>query len=482
VTEDRLPVLPVNTPPLFAHQDSALKFLKNNNYCGLIAHEPGLGKTRTALTAYLQARMQDPNLKTIVIAPLSLLEAAWHNDMQKFTPHLTFQNAHGGKFDTTKDVNALNYEFFQKADNIQKFLNLFRPFKTMAVLDESSKIKNYAALTTKNLLLIRMLFKYRICMSGTPAPNDESEYWAQMEFTRPFLLGKSFRKFQRTYFYLRNRSGQAINMHGVIPTRQVMQNLFSKQGAEWAITDKSRESLFKVIGSYIHAAKKDECLDLPEQIDEVRLVQMGTKQRIAYKQMKNLLVAQIQGEDVVAQVALSKLVKLREICSGFAISENNEIVETECPKLNELEEILDELGDRQVIIFGTFTWEIEKILDCVSKRATATALYGGTADKQDSISGFIEGRYRYLVANMHSASHGLTLVNASHIVYFSMDYSWEAYEQSRARVHRAGQKNTCVYYHILAENSIDVEILEILKRKGNAQDLIFKIKNEKTLE
>lgn len=470
-------------PPLFTHQNDAVQFVISKNGLGMIAHEPGLGKTRTALQIFREARIKDPSLKLLAIAPLSLLEAAWHNDAEKWFPgRWTFVNVHRDSFlDRDQklrqaDIYAVNYEFFQREQNVVLFMGLFRNQKIMAVLDESSKIKNHKALTTKNLLAIRNVFALRLVMSGTPAPNSEEEYWAQMEFVCPNLLGKSFPKFKRTYFYLRGRGGVVLHSEGL--SRSAMADLFKKQGAEWCITSEKRKSLFDVIGPWIHARKKDECLDLPEQVDEIRLVQMGQKQKLAYKQMKNLLVAQIQGEDVVAQVALTKLMKLREITSGFAISENGEIVETECPKLTELEEILDELGDRQAIIWGQFTHEIEMIRNMVQGRSTAATLYGGTHDREESINGFIDGRYQYLVANPHSAAHGLTFVNCSHQIFFSLDYSWEAYEQARARTHRAGQKSTCVYYYILADGTIDQEILECLKHKGNAQALVFKLKGD----
>ena len=478
--------------PLFAHQKEAIDFIISKNGCGMIAHEPGLGKTRTALEIFKLARFKNPNLKLVVIAPLSLLEAAWHNDLNKFFPcgYWSFENCHKNgwtsreSFDEYQkfaklidsDIYTVNYEFFQREDNVQMFMGLFRNHDVMAVLDESSKIKNYKALTTKHLLAIRNLFKLRIVMSGTPAPNSEEEYWGQMEFAVPGLLGKSFPKFKRTYFYLAGRGGLVLQSEGL--SRAAMADLFRKQGAEWRITADKRRALFDVIGPWIHAAKKDECLDLPEQIDEVRLVQMGPRQKVAYKQMKNLLVAQIQGEDVVAQVALTKLMKLRELTSGFAFSEEGTIVETECPKLMELDQILEELGDRQAIIWCQFTWEIGKVAFQCSERGSVATLHGGTKDREDSINGFISGKYRYLVANPHSAAHGLTFVNCSHQIFFSLDYSWEAYEQARARTHRAGQKSTCVYYYILADGTIDQEILECLKQKGNAQQLVFKLKDQ----
>ena len=477
-------------PPLFKHQEEAVDFVLSRGGSGCLFHDPGLGKTRTALHTFFRLKVRTPILKLLVVCPLSLINAAWREDLKKFFGEAAaerFFDIHDeglpDMLPSSVDFFAVNYEFFQREENVQKFIAASRHLELMAVLDESSKIKNHASLTTKHLLAIRNLFKHRVVMSGTPAPNSEEEYWAQLEFVRPNVLGKSFNKFKRTYFHLRGRGGVPINTGGMIMSKAVMADLFRKQGAEWAILPEKREALFREIGPWIHAAKKEECLDLPDQIDETRLVQMGPKQKAAYRQMKNLLVAEIQGQDVVAQVALAKLMKLREITSGFAISENQEIVETECPKLAALEEILDELGDRQAIIWCQFTWEIERIQKFLhSKEQSFADLYCGTRGKEESISGFIDGKYRYLIANPHSAAHGLTFVNCSHQIFFSLDYSWEAYEQARARTHRAGQKNICVYYHIMADGTIDQEILEVLRKKGDAQEIVFRLKSPEILK
>lgn len=481
--------------PLFRHQEEAIGFLEANQGNGLLAHEPGLGKTRTVLEAFqrLKSRRPDHSFSLFVVAPISLLEAAWHEDLKRFTPELGFWNIHKNGLPSPIGYNvyAINYEAFQYTDKVQKIVTFLRTRRWMIALDESSKMKNPKASQTKNLLEIRNLFDFRVAMSGTPAPNSESEYWAQIRFCAPDgAVPKSFNQFRNTYFHLRGRMGQEIDMKGVVPTREVMQKLFQQQGAQYAITAQKREELFRAIGPWIHARKKEDCLDLPDQLDEKRIVRMGPNQARAYRQMKNQLVAEIEGQDVVAQVALSKLMKLREITSGFAFAEDGQLVETECPKMAALEDILDELGDKQAIIWGNFTWEIERIMMTLCKRAAAdlnankkmfehATLYGKTVDREDSINGFIQGRYRYLVANPHSAAHGLTFVNCSEQIFFSLDYSWESYEQARGRTHRAGQTNKCTYYHLLADGTIDEEILSVLKRKGNAQEIVFKLRGDK---
>lgn len=488
----------VEERPLFAHQVRAVEFLRSNDFCGMLAHEPGLGKTRTALEAFREARVGIPELKLLVVAPLSLIEAAWHKDLLEFAPELDFHNAHrDGLGLINEDVVAVNYEFFQRERNVAHLLKMMRSHEWMAVLDESSKIKNHASLTTKAILQIKNAFRHRIVMSGTPAPNCEMEYFTQMEFVRPGILGKTFSKFRGEYFHLEQR-GKLVQTQGMIMTRQAMQDLFRK-GAEYRITELKSKRLFDTIGPLIHSAKMDDCLDIPEQTEEVRTVAMGPKQKAAYRQMSQDLVMEFGGVDIAAMVAISKVMKLREVTSGFAMYEEpgvnqrtgeacmvQKVVELgESPKMDELEDLLDQLGEKQVIIWCQFKWEIEKVCAMLLKRAERlpeafrcknwATLYSDTSDREDSINNFISGKYRYLVANPHSAAHGLTFVNCQQQVFFSLDYSWESFFQAKRRTRRAGQKEKTVCHFLIAAGTIDEEILDVLRGKGTVQDMVHKM-------
>jgi len=496
--------------PLFAHQTQAIEFILSpkvcpptpENYtnsfnsefgigCAALFHEPGLGKTRTVIETFRILKKRNPLIQLLVVAPISLLEAAWRKDLEKFAPELTFHNCHGGNFPTYRytgapvtDVLAINYEFFQRTENLKKLMSYYRSLPKelvlMCSLDESSKIKNHQAATTKGLMQISKVFKYRIVMSGTPAPNSEAEYWAQLEFTFPGLFGK-WSTFHKSFFQL-ERNGVPIDTNGMIMSNKAMSELF-KRGAEYVLTDKTRSALFGRMLPYIHTAKKRDCLDLPEQIEECRYVKLVGKQKTAYEQMKRHLVVELNEHRIVAQVALSKVMKLREISSGFAFSDTGELVEFECPKLAVMLEILESLGDRQAILWGQFSWEIEKMESTLKAMGhEVRTLYGDTgtpADKQKSILDFQEGRAKYFIANPKSAAHGLTLVNAAHHIFFSLDYSWEAFKQGKDRTDRIGQKFPGVCYFILGEDTIDMEILDVLHGKGDVQDIVYKLKNQK---
>ncbi|MCA9052150.1 MAG: hypothetical protein KDA89_25615, partial [Planctomycetaceae bacterium] len=100
-------------------------------------------------------------------------------------------------------------------------------------------------------------------------------------------------------------------------------------------------------------------------------------------------------------------------------------------------------------------------------------LYSETADREESINRFKSGEVRYLIAHPRSAAHGLTFVNCSAMVFFSLDYSFEAHAQARDRIHRIGQTASCLYIYLLAQESIDGELLKVLQRKQSLQDMVY---------
>lgn len=456
---------------LFNHQKEAVKFLIHNKGIGAIYHEIGMGKTLTVLETFTRLKKINEKLKLYVVCPLSLIEGAWGEDIKKFTKY-KYRNLHEKRKRKQKkppfDIYIVNYEWLLH-NNLLDYTE--QQANSMIVLDESSKIKNYKAAITKELLAINDKFKYRILMSGTPAPNLETEYWAQMTFLNYGIFHYKFHAFKNHFFHL-SRGNQV--MKGQFLTRSAAREIFSS-GWEYAITDEKRKELMNCIKPYCHYADKNECLDLPDRIDEVRDIYMQPKQNNIYNQMRKNCVAEIKGKNIIAQVALTKIMKLRQITSGFAFDEHGvaRAIDGVSPKIAELQNIIEQTGKKQLIIWCQFHWEIEAIQKIIGN---CSVLYSKTPanKRQEEIDKFKQGKNRFLVAHPASAGHGLTFVNCSIQIFFSLNYSWEQYEQAKGRTHRAGQKTKCLYIHLICEDTIDKIIYDTLLRKGNAQDIVRK--------
>lgn len=433
---------------LYEHQEKAVRFILERK-SGAIFHEVGCGKTLTALTLYKRL-----GGRLLVVCPISLINAAWKSEIEKWFGFKVCNLR--DKYIEDADVYIVNYESFKKKMHLIKNINV-------CILDESAKIRNPKAQITKTLLSCRDWFNHRIILSGTPAPNSEDEFWSQIKFSSG-IFPDSYYAFRNTYFTL-SRGSHEFSGYA---DRRTMQEMF-KRGFRYTVKGSKRKELLEKVNSVSHWAKKKDCLDLPDQVDEVREVELSAFQMRHYKDMKDQLITNIKGKEIAAQIALTRLMKLRQICSGFAIDENSEARDLQDnTKLKELLDLLQEIGDKQVIIWVQFHREVEHIM---SRLNNAEALYSKTKDRDEVIEGFRNGRFQYLVAHPRSGGHGITWVNCSDCIYYSLDYSYEAHEQSRGRIHRPGQVNKCTYYYLTAKGTIDEQIMLALRKKQSLQEI-----------
>ena len=460
--------------PLYNHQAEGVEFLTRNKFSGALIWDPGTGKTRTILEALSILYTNVDNFRALIVCPVSIMEAAWGEDIKRWTPHFTYHNYHKGKktFDWSKDINIINYESLRLKRNAVEVLQATKRYPMACVADESSKFKSPTSQITKVLLYLAPSFCYRFILSGTPTPNSELEWWSQINFVKPGLLFDKFHKFKNTYFHL-SRGGAQMNMQGRFFTRKELQEKF-RTGWEYKISERSRTELLAKISPVCSVARKSECLDLPPEIDQVRYIEMAPEQKRIYKHVKTRLVAEIGGEYVVARNVLTKLVKLREITSGFVFDEAGGIQDFGSRKFPELEDLLSDLNG-QLIIWGNYKYEMEKIAEVAGKRRSVGLLYSETKHRDQLISDFQNGKIDVLVAHPLSAAHGLTFVNASIQIFFSLSYSYEQYDQARARTHRAGQTRACTYIHLICKDTIDETILDVVRRKKTDQEAVIEI-------
>ena len=404
----------------------------------------------------------------LVVCPLSIIEAAWIEDCKKFTPNLKIISLHSKKpqerlqrLNSEADIYVANYETFKLLwSEIQR-----KNFKIL-VIDESSKMKCPTSQITRSILAMAGIktrakakksypptepIPYRYVMSGTPAPNDKSEYWSQVKFiTGPGngVFNDNFYAFRNRYFYSKPLGRTGVNLW------------FFKPDMEEEFRDK--------IAQVAHVVAKEDCLDLPRQVHEIRDVELSGSERRAYDQLKNELVLRFKEETVLATTALTEVMKLRQLSSGFCYGEEGTHV-TGTSKLQELKELLEEIRDHQVIIWCNFKYEIQMLLNEFNQNGTliAGALWSGSDEGDICIKAFQNGELKYLIANPQSAAHGLTFVNCSYAIYFSMNYSYEFQKQSEDRIHRIGQNSKCTYFYLLAKNTVDKMIYNTVRKKGD---------------
>ena len=437
---------------LMEHQRLAvLKALDVPRYC--FFHDIGTGKTVLQIDLIKQKRV-----KTLVVCPLSIIETAWMEDISTFAQELLPVNL--WKARKQKGLQAVIKAFDLCIINFESFKaeaeKLAEAGFQMLLVDESAKLKNARSDTSEKIKEFAENMDYVYEFSGCPAPNNEMEYFSQAQLVDPTLFGSSFYAFRNKYFY----------SHGYGNFR-------------WSMKEEMRDEFMEKLKTISEVVRKEDVLDLPERTYNIRKVYLDTSERKMYEEMKRHLVIEFGGKEVIAANAGVKLMKLREGTSGFYLDDDSNVVHVGNSKLKELQELLEEIGDHQAIIWTHFHHEADMVEKMLFERDKG--LWGrvdGTIANQnvkdEYVRAFKDQRIQYLIAHPLSLGHGVTLVNCTHAVYFSLSHSYEQFDQSAGRIYRKGQKNKCSYFFLIADCSVDEVIYQALKHKGKVVDAVFR--------
>jgi SNF2 family DNA or RNA helicase len=226
--------------------------------------------------------------------------------------------------------------------------------------------------------------------------------------------------------------------------------------------------------------KKEDCVDLPEKVFQVRRFEMASEQRQHYNELLNDIKSHINEWSKFEFTA--KLMKLREITSGFVYTRDSNVITMDSNKPKALAEILEEIGNKQVIIWCQFQHEIKSLAEQFGGVAL-TSSSSKTKERYEIIRDFRDGKIQYLFTHPSLMGKGLTFVNCTYNVYYSLSFSYEEFKQSQDRIHRIGQTNKCTYIIMQAKDTIDEKIYSCLQRKESAVDELYneiglKVSNE----
>ena len=232
-------------------------------------------------------------------------------------------------------------------------------------------------------------------------------------------------------------------------------------------TEEDKEAYFNRLKTKSVFLKKEDCVDLPPKVFEVRIFEMDKEQDKHYKNMIKNIQDNINEWSKFEFTA--KLMKLREIVSGFVINKDNTISDFDTNKDKLLEDSLQEIGDKPVIIWCQFQHEIDRL----AEKYNGVALTSKTNNRDDIIRDFKNNKINRLFTHPKLLGKGLTFVNCTYNIYYSLSFSYEEFRQSQDRIHRIGQNNKCTYVILQGKNTIDEKIYRCLQRKENAVNELY---------
>ncbi len=418
----------------------------------------GLGKTSITLTAINDLLFDSFEVhKVLVVAPLRVARDIWSAEIEKWEhlKNLRYSVVVGTAQERISALCAPADIYIINRENIQWLVEESGlPFDfDMAVIDELSSFKNHQSKRFRAFLKSRPKLKRIVGLTGTPAGNGLMDLFAEFKLLdMGERLGRLIGQYRNAYFQPDKRNGMVIYSYKPLPN------------AEQQIYDK--------ISDITISMKAADHLKMPELISAEYTVQLSEKEREKYDHLKKELVLSTEDNEVTAANAASLTNKLSQMANGAVYSDDESIIEIHDRKLDALEDIIESMNGKPLLIAYWFKHDLERIRKQFDVREIKSS---------EDISDWNSGKIPVALIHPASAGHGLNLQSGgSTLVWFGLTWSLELYQQTNARLWRQGQSaDTVVIQHIIAKGTIDEQIMKVLKSKDTTQAaLITAVKAE----
>lgn len=433
------------------YQAHAIAFIVDHPIAAILL-DMGLGKTVITLTAIDELMLDRFEIsRTLVIAPLRVARDTWPAEAAKWDHlrHLTVSVMVGSPAERRAALTRPAHVYVINRENLVWLVDELDgawPFD-MIVIDELSSFKSHQAKRFKALTKVRPLAKRAVGLTGTPASNGLMDLFAQFRvLDMGERLGRFITRYREAFFVPDKRSAYQVFSYKPRP------------GAE--------DEIYERIADITMSMKSADHLDLPGLVEVNHTVELEGRERRLYEQLKNEMVVELEGREIDAVSAGALSGKLLQLASGAIYDEAGDAVEVHGRKLDALEDLVEAANGQSVLVAYWFKHD----------RARIEARIPGAVDLKSSADFAAWNRGEIPVALIHpaSAGHGLNLqAGGHHLVWFSLTWSLELYQQTNARLHRQGQTETVTVHHLVAAGTLDESVMSALAGKDVTQSALI---------
>ena len=467
--------------PLWAHQQRVIEMAAVEQDLALLM-DPGVGKTRAMIETLRRKYATAGRIrKTLIFAPIVVCPN-WKDEFARYSkvnPKDILVLTKSGKQRTSEFIEAVgealsgnkivvtNYQATLMKD---LYAVLFKWQPEIVVCDESQRVKNPKAKTALAVAALAERSFHNYILTGTPVLQSAMDLFMQFRILdRGATFGKNFFAFREQYFFDKN-AGMDKTVH--FP--------------DWQPRPQSYELMQQKIAKKSVRAVKSECLDLPPFIRQKLNVEMGSEQKKAYEAMRKDFLAFINDKHdvpraVVAQLAVTKALRLLQIVSGFASDEHGVTHRfKEVPRLDAIKELLeDRVETSKIIVWAVFKENYRMLEDVCKSIGVEYAMLNGelsAKQKQDEMDRFrTDPKCRVIIANQSAGGVGVNLIESDISIYYSRSTRLEDDLQSEARNYRGGSdRHTSVTrMDLVTPGTIDELNMESLFNKQQIGEVIL---------
>jgi SNF2 family DNA or RNA helicase len=414
------------------YQETAADFLYEHDRAMILA-PVGAGKTAITLTGMWEM-LRDGHVKRfLVLAPKRVCTDVWPVEQPKWAPFMSLAVSVGTPKQRLAALKSNAQVVVSNYDNIQWLAEQKLDFDGI-VFDELTKLKNPSGTRFKALLKVMDPMRVRWGLTGSFTSNGLEDVFGQCKIIDQTLLGRAKGAFMQQYFILIN-----------------------KDFGDWAPRVGSLEKVMAKIKPATFVLEPGEYKD---KLPPCHTVEVACKMDLKdYNKLKKEFV--LESIDVVAVNAAVVTQKLQQMAGGFVYTPAP--VWLSSHKFDRLEELLEENQHANTIIVYQYQEELAEL----KRRFSATTL-----DDAAAIERWNAGLVPLLAVHPKSAGHGLNLQHGGrHMVFLSLPWSLELYEQTLGRLHRSGQRHDVWCYVMLTEKTVDEKIWAALHDKRSVSDI-----------
>lgn len=488
---------------LFPHQRAGVEFLATARRA-LLADEPGLGKTAQAIRAL--KRLQDAGedvFPALIVCP-NTLKKNWKREFALWWPGITVEVIKGSagqrrkQLATEADVYVINWESLRSHSRLASYgsVALARckdcgghderisenrcevhrrelneiDFKSV-IADEIHRSKEPKSKQTRALWAATGDAPFRFALTGTPIANDVLDLWSILHWLSPEEWPSKTRWVDRTVDTMLNAFGGMMVL-GVKPHMQ--------------------EEFYAAINPRMRRMLKARVLPwLPEVLFERRDVEMSTKQKKAYGQMRDMMIAELEGGDALtAPSPLTQTTRLLQFASSYAEMVVDEtsgesrvvLAEPSCKVDALMNDISSgDFGSDSVAVCAVSRQLIELLSDAMTKAKIPHGLITGAQtedERQEAIDDFQSGRIKWILFTAQAGGVGVTLTAARRLVMLQRPWSLVDHKQALDRVHRIGSEihDSVVITDYVTEGTIEERVIQALETKADNFEQIVRDK------
>jgi SNF2 family DNA or RNA helicase len=490
---------------LFPHQRAGVQFLKTARRA-LLADEPGLGKTAQAIRALKAIQDSGEQVFPALIVCPNTLKKNWAREFSRWWPEVSTQVIKGTsaqrkkQFDTPADIYIINWESLRSHSRLSGYGSIalvhckacggenetvsenrceVHPrelngidFKSV-VADEIHRSKDPKSKQSRALWSATGNAQIRFALTGTPIANNVVDLWSILHWLSPQDWPSKTKWIDRMIDVMLNAFG-GMMVIGVKPT---MQDEFYK-----AVNPVMRRMLKRVVLPH-----------LPPVLTERRDVEMSTKQKKAYQQMRDTMIAELEsGDALTAPSILTQTTRLLQFSSSYADMVADEstgeiktvLTEPSC----KVDALMDDIssgdfGDDSVAVCAVSRQLIELLSAAMTKAKIPHGLITGAQsedERQKAVDDFQEGRIKWILFTAQAGGVGITLTAARRLVMLQRPWSLVDHKQALDRVHRIGSEihDSILIMDYVTEGTIEERVLQVLETKSDNFEQIVRDRDQ----